>query len=158
MFICFLISLTLMSLYILLNAIWKERKKERENISLSKALLLLYLIASGNNKWFTFFKKTYQKHWPEPKQRVVSSCWLIAKKGPYRTGSPTCLIFDLYIYTCSCHRPNYGHLNAFYQFFTRMNYMYVSTTTSSALFCLHHLELEIPYLQCFELYMLCYCD
>lgn len=32
-------------------------KKERENISLSKALSLLYLIASGNNKWFTFFKK-----------------------------------------------------------------------------------------------------
>lgn len=28
MFICFLISLTLMSLYILLNAIWKERKRE----------------------------------------------------------------------------------------------------------------------------------
>lgn len=32
-------------------------------------------------------------------------------------------------------------------------HVYVSTTTSSALFCLHHLALEIPYSNCFELYM-----
>lgn len=29
---------------------------KKENIPLSKDLSQLYLIASGNNKWFTFFK------------------------------------------------------------------------------------------------------